>query len=94
MACSTKHGCTLNVKKLRKCMLAGNLLTSLPNEMAQCEELELLRIAGMKLPLFPDLSVYYNHHTTLHHRNRIKTIVGDFYPLPLPNPIISLTLTL
>ena len=51
-------------------MLAGNLLTSLPPEMAQCEELELLRIAGMTL-YSPVLLVYSSHsnhdnHTALH----------------------------
>ncbi len=35
--------------KLRKCMLAGNRLTSLPEEMAHCTDLELLRIAANNL---------------------------------------------
>lgn len=35
-------------------MLSGNLLTSLPEELSRCKELELLRIAANNLPALPD----------------------------------------
>ena len=38
-----------NLVHLRKCMLAGNRLTHLPDAMAQCRDLELLRIAANDL---------------------------------------------
>lgn len=38
---------------LRKLMLAGNKLTSIPNELSKCRELELLRIADNKLERLP-----------------------------------------
>ena len=41
------------MKTLRKLMLAGNKLRSLPVELSQCKELELLRIAANNLPSLP-----------------------------------------
>lgn len=42
-----------NLKKLRKCMLAGNNLKCLPSEISLCKELELLRISSNQLEKFP-----------------------------------------
>eukprot|EP01038_Epipyxis_sp_PR26KG_P004908 gene4908-6871_t len=45
-----------NINKLpllRKVMLSGNLLTDLPIEMAQCTDIELLRLSGNKLSHLP-----------------------------------------
>ncbi len=42
------------MKTLRKLMLAGNKLRSLPEELSQCKELELLRIAANNLPSLPN----------------------------------------
>jgi len=42
-----------NLKTLRKFMLAGNKLSTLPVEMSNCVELELLRIAANRLTSLP-----------------------------------------
>ena len=39
---------------LQKCALAGNLIEELPIEMANCTNLELLRISANKLKIIPD----------------------------------------
>lgn len=41
------------LKKLQKCMLAGNRLRALPDEMANCQNLELIRISANQLSKLP-----------------------------------------
>jgi len=43
----------LNLKRLKKLMLAGNKLTTLPKSLQYCKELELIRLAGNRFEAFP-----------------------------------------